>query len=105
MGTARSAIAFSISSELQPALSMPVGQFGAERGQLLRQPPQKPVVCSAVFLLISLSIAISYLHHIICHSLSVYNNYPVSAIFWQFFSNETSCQKTDAERVIMTVIQ
>jgi len=60
MGTARSAIAFSISSELQPALSMPVGQFGAERGQLLRQPPQKPVGCSAVFLLPSLSIAISY---------------------------------------------
>ena len=45
MGTARSTIARSISSELQPARSIPVGQFGLVSGQLLRQPPQKPVFC------------------------------------------------------------
>ena len=64
MGTARSAIAFSISSELQPALSIPVGQFGAEREQLLRQPPQKPAFSSGLFRSISLSIDYSF-HEII----------------------------------------
>jgi len=83
MGTARSAIAFSISSVLQPALSMPVGQFGAERGQLLRQPPQKPVVSSAVFLLISLSIAIS------CYTalFVIACQFTIIILFQQYFGN------------------
>ena len=66
MGTARSAIAFSIASELHPALSIPVGQFGFESGQLLRHPPQKPEVFSSVFGLVFWSIAFSFSTKLIC---------------------------------------